>query len=252
MRAVSHGWIEFWCQPKIQLRRKQLAGIEILARLRHPQHGLLGPSSFLSGADDAALLALSELAVITAIKTSIDCLKLGLTLPVSFNASLHSVNHLPLLSIAAEMRRKHIGWPGLIIDVGEIDATRGHALPRELAAELAAAGVRLAVDGVGEAGLPIGKLREIGFTEVKLNRSLVAGCSNSATNARICQAVVELAHTSGGVAVAVGVENGADAHTLFRLGCDIGQGFLFGRPMEQEQFVDLLRTRASRAGGLAA
>ena len=61
--ALKNNWIEFWFQPKVDLRRKQLAGAEAFARVRHPQHGILMPGSFIPGADDASLLKLSELAL---------------------------------------------------------------------------------------------------------------------------------------------------------------------------------------------
>ena len=66
--ALSKGWIEFWCQPKIDLRKKQLAGVELFARCRHPQSGILSPKAFMPGATDAELLAISGLAVVNALK----------------------------------------------------------------------------------------------------------------------------------------------------------------------------------------
>ena len=65
---LKNGWIEFWYQPKIDLRRKQLAGAEVLARCRHPQSGILLPAAFMPGATEADLTLLSELALASALK----------------------------------------------------------------------------------------------------------------------------------------------------------------------------------------
>ena len=54
--ALKNNWVEFWYQPKIDLRRKQLAGAEAFARVCHPEHGVLLPGSFMPGADDASML----------------------------------------------------------------------------------------------------------------------------------------------------------------------------------------------------
>ncbi|MGI8526237.1 MAG: EAL domain-containing protein [Pseudolabrys sp.] len=66
--ALSNNWIEFWYQPKIDLRKKQLTGAEAFARARHPQHGIVLPAAFLPEASEADLLKLSELAVASALK----------------------------------------------------------------------------------------------------------------------------------------------------------------------------------------
>ena len=59
--ALKNGWMEFWYQPKIDLRKKQLAGAEAFARARHPQFGILSPGAFMPGATESELIALSEL-----------------------------------------------------------------------------------------------------------------------------------------------------------------------------------------------
>src|SRR5579872_5090268 len=83
--ALSKNWIEFWHQPKIDLRKKQLAGTEAFARARHPQHGILAPGSFMPGADDASLVALSEFALVSALKAGLAFSKLGVNLRIAVN-----------------------------------------------------------------------------------------------------------------------------------------------------------------------
>jgi EAL domain-containing protein (putative c-di-GMP-specific phosphodiesterase class I) len=58
--ALRNNWLEIWYQPKIDLKRKCLAGAEALARIRHPQEGMLWPDSFLPGIDDSLALRTSR------------------------------------------------------------------------------------------------------------------------------------------------------------------------------------------------
>ena len=66
--AVRNNWIEFWYQPKIDLRKKQLAGAEAYARARHPQHGVALPDAFMPGAQEAALIKLGEMSLTNALQ----------------------------------------------------------------------------------------------------------------------------------------------------------------------------------------
>ncbi len=83
--ALDKNWIEFWYQPKIALRKKQLAGAEAYARARHPQHGIVKPSAFMPDASDAAVLRLSELALRSALKAGINFSRLGINLRLTVN-----------------------------------------------------------------------------------------------------------------------------------------------------------------------
>jgi EAL domain-containing protein (putative c-di-GMP-specific phosphodiesterase class I) len=89
---------------------------------------------------------------------------------------------------------------------------------------------------------------ELPFTEIKLDRAFVANSSNNPANAPLCKSAIDLAHNFGGAAVALGIEKAADAVTLMTMGCDFGQGFLFGQPMPQERLLALLRQRAATQG----
>jgi CheY-like chemotaxis protein len=101
--ALKNRWIEFWYQPKIDLRKKQLAGVEAFARCRHPHHGTLAPVAFMTDATESDLLALSELALANTLKTAAIFSKLGVHLRFAVNIP---VDALVKLSIA-EMVRIH-------------------------------------------------------------------------------------------------------------------------------------------------
>jgi EAL domain-containing protein (putative c-di-GMP-specific phosphodiesterase class I)/CheY-like chemotaxis protein len=247
--VLDNGWIEFWLQPKINLRRKQLAGIELFARCRHPQLGVLLPGAFMPGATQAELERISELAITEALKAGLRLSKLGLNMRFAINVPVTALLKLPI----AELVRAHRSaadhrWPGLIIDITEDQIVRDLPLAADLAKTLAPVKVTLAIDDFGRGYSALARLQELPFAELKLDRSFVKDCGTDKVHAPLCKTVIELAHNFGSHAVAIGIEKAADALALTSMGCDIGQGFLLGQPMPEDRFVSLLRQRAAGQG----
>jgi hypothetical protein len=117
----------------------------------------------------------------------------------------------------------------------------------EVGAELQPSGIAFAIDDFGRGYLPMARLQELPrFSELKLDRGFVAGCAADKGHAAIGKTVIDLAHNFGSEAVAVGVEDPADANALAKMGCDIAQGYLFAQPMAMERFQALLRQRAEQ------
>ena len=251
--ALKNNWVEFWIQPKVDLRRKQLAGAEVFARVRHPQHGILMPGSFIPDADDASLLTLSELALTSALKAGIALGKLGVDLPIAVNIPLPALVKLPVGDIVRGHRSSANDWAGLMIDLNEDQIIAEIALANELREKLEPHNVKLAIDNFGRGHASLMKLKELPFAEMKLDRSFVVDCGTNKVNAPICKSVIDLAHGFNSVVVGIGLEKAADVLALVSMGCDLGQGFLFGEPMPHERFVALLRQRATvRASAAAA
>ncbi|MFL4970896.1 MAG: EAL domain-containing protein [Xanthobacteraceae bacterium] len=120
-------------------------------------------------------------------------------------------------------------------------------LVHEVGAELQPSGIAFAIDDFGRGYLPMARLQELPrFSELKLDRGFVAGCAADKGHAAIGKTVIDLAHNFGSEAVAVGVEDPADANALAKMGCDIAQGYLFAQPMAMERFQALLRQRAEQ------
>jgi EAL domain-containing protein (putative c-di-GMP-specific phosphodiesterase class I) len=246
--ALNNKWIEFWYQPKIDLRKKQLAGAEAYARARHPQHGIVLPSAFMPGASEATIIKLSEQALASALKAGLNFSKLGISLRLSVNIPLAALVKLSVEDIVKAHRPQADKWPGLIIDVPEEEIVTELALADEIAKKLERHNVQLAIDDFGRGTSSLARLGELPFAELKLNRSFVADCGTDKVNAPLCKTAIDLAHNFGRVAVATGIEKAADAMALVSMGCDFGQGFLLGQPMPEERFVSLLRQRAATQG----
>jgi EAL domain-containing protein (putative c-di-GMP-specific phosphodiesterase class I)/CheY-like chemotaxis protein len=249
--ALRKHWIEFWYQPKIDLRKKQLVGVEAFARVRHPQNGVLMPSAFMPGASDSDLVTLSEQALDQGLKANLNFLKLGATLRLAVNIPTNALVKVPVADIVQSHRGKFEKWPGVIIDIPEEQIVSDMALANDITKKLAHLEVKLAVDDFGRGHSSLTRLKELPFAELKLDRAFVTDCGTDKVNAPLCKTVIDLAHNFGSIAVAVGIEKASDALALVSMGCDYGQGFLLGQPMPEERFISLLRQRANlptRAG----
>jgi EAL domain-containing protein (putative c-di-GMP-specific phosphodiesterase class I) len=134
-------------------------------------------------------------------------------------------------------------WPGLIIDVTEEQIVTDLALAAEITNNLQHLDVKLAIDDFGRSYSSLVRLKELPFAELKLDRAFVTDCGTDKVNAPLCKTVIDLAHSFGSMAVAIGIEKASDALALVSMGCDYGQGFLLGQPMPEERFISLLRQR---------
>jgi EAL domain-containing protein (putative c-di-GMP-specific phosphodiesterase class I) len=246
--ALDQTWVEFWYQPKIELRRKKLAGAEAYARIRHPQHGILSPASFMPDASEGSILRLAELAVTSALRAGKSFAELGLQLPIAVNIPVPALIPLPLDEMIRAHHAPGAKWAGLIIDVTEEQILTDLSLAAELTRRMAGLNVKLAIDDFGRGLSSLSRLQNMPFAELKLDRNYVTDCGTDKVKAPLCKTVIDLAHNFGSVTVAVGIEKAADALALVSMGCDYGQGFLLGQPMAEERFVSLLRQRAAHQG----
>ena len=135
-------------------------------------------------------------------------------------------------------------WPGLIIEVTEDEAVQEFDAVSEAAVQLRIYDVTLAIDDFGSGYSSFARLKQFPFSEIKLDRSFVQNCATDPMNASICQSIVDLARATGATCVAEGIETETDRDALIRLGCNFGQGYLFGRPMSVGKLIERTSERA--------
>jgi EAL domain-containing protein (putative c-di-GMP-specific phosphodiesterase class I) len=241
--ALRNHWLEIWYQPKIDLRRKCLSGAEALARIRHPELGVLPPANFLSGVDEGSLAELAQHALLATLFDWTIFEEAGFNLHLAVNVPVGVLFKLAIPRLVAQYRPKSARWPGLILALTEDQIARDITLADEIAGQLRGSGISIAIDDFGAGYSSFSNLRNLPFAELTIDRSFVTGCATDAANAAICQTAIDLAHRFGGAAVADGVESAADMQALMVMGCDFGQGVLIAPPMPKERFVELLRQR---------
>jgi len=241
--VLRRGWFELWYQPKIELRSKRLAGAEGLVRARRPDGNVISPGVFLPGAGEADMLALTERVIGTALRDFEDCVALGAVLKLSVNVPASALVKLPLARMLREQRPRAANWPGLILEVTEDEVLRDLKIANEIAVELRALQCSLAVDDFGAGYSSLARLRQLPFSELKIDRSYVTDCHRDKINAGLCETIVELAKRFALKTVAEGIETAHESHKLQGIGCDMGQGYLFARPMSKDHFLAALGKR---------
>jgi EAL domain-containing protein (putative c-di-GMP-specific phosphodiesterase class I) len=241
--VLRRNWFEQWYQPKIDLRSKRLVGAEALVRARRPDGSLLSPGSFLPGAKEEDMLALTERVILTALRDFEDCAALGATVKLSVNVPASAFVKLPIVQMLREERPSASNWPGLILEVTEDEVMHDLEIANEVADELRRFGCSLALDDFGAGYSSLARLRQLPFSELKIDRSYVTDCHLDKVNAGLCETIVELAKRFDLKTVAEGIETTHESHKLQGIGCDIGQGFLFAKPMSKDSFVAVLGRR---------
>jgi len=244
--ALSRGWFEIWYQPKIDLRRKCLAGAEALARIRHPSQGLMLPGSFLPGIGEGSIARLTEHALVATLENWSVFDAAGFNLHLAINVPVSVLLTLPIPDLVERHRPQSERWPGIILEVTEDEVVRDIRVAQAVASQLRVAGIQIAIDDFGAGYSSLTNLRELPFSELKLNHSFVRDCATDATNAALCQTAIDLAHRFGSAAVAEGIESQLDLQALIAMGCDFGQGALMAPPMPRDDFLDLLLQRLTR------
>jgi EAL domain-containing protein (putative c-di-GMP-specific phosphodiesterase class I) len=245
--AVKNGWTQFWYQPKISFRNKTLVGIETFVRLFHPNKGLVPAAVALHRAGDRGLTALAHHALLETAAASTMLAELGLNPSITINATLKVLQTLPIARIFRDHVAKTTRQPNWIFDVSEEDISENLATVKHLSAIFRSVGIKLAVDNFSGKMLSLSTLRDLPIAEIKLSPSFVAHCSTNAGHAAVCKALIDLAHDLPCEAVGVGIETVAQSQTLQRLGCDVGQGCLFGHPLPLKQITAMIKQRAVQA-----
>jgi EAL domain-containing protein (putative c-di-GMP-specific phosphodiesterase class I) len=245
--ALSRDWFEIWYQPKIDLTRKCLAGAEAVARIRHPALGVMRPGSFLPAVTEDSVARLTELAVMATLADWTVFDEAGFNLSLAINVPVSVLRKVSIPALVEQCRPSCERWPGIILELTEDELVRDLALARAIANDVRVNGIQIAIDHFGAGHSSLSSLRELPFSELKLDPALTRDCATDTANAAICQTAIDLAHRFGSAAVADGIERQADLQALIAMGCDFGQGALLAPPMPQEDFLELLLQRANRS-----
>ncbi len=227
-------------QPLVELRSGRLVGFEVLARWKHPILGTLSPNDFISMVEGCALLNELTRALVRKALTCDELKQSSLRL---------SVNVSPLQLL-------HFNSPGRILEASEQSGFQLKRLTIEItetaivddperakaaAQQLKTLGCRLALDDFGTGYSSLKHLHALPFDELKVDQSFVRSITDRRESRKIVGAAVGLGQALGLTTIAEGVETEEQANVLFWMGCDVGQGWFFGRPVGIEDLPRLIR-----------
>lgn len=241
--VLRRNWFELWYQPKIDLRTMRLAGAEALVRARHPVRGVVPPFFFLPDAGEDELLKLTELVILTALGDWDIFNEYGVPMKFAVNVPVSAFTKLPIPRMLSEARPKAKEWPGMVLEVTEDQIIHDLALANDVAAALRELNCNLALDDFGAGYSSLARLRQLPFSELKIDRSYVMNCDRDQLNAGLCETIVELGKRFGLKVVAEGIETVHESHKLQGIGVNVGQGYLFAKPMPKGELIALMRRR---------
>src|SRR5439155_18592709 len=132
-QALDSGWFEIWYQPKIDLKRKCLAGAEALARINHPTLGVLLPGSFLPDVAEGSIARLTEHSLLTTLVSWAAFDEAGFNLLLALNVPVSVLLKLPIPALVDANRPKSERWPGIILEVTEDEIVRDIKLSNRIA-----------------------------------------------------------------------------------------------------------------------
>jgi PAS domain S-box-containing protein len=232
-------------QPLVRLADNRPVAVEALVRWRHPSRGLLRPSEFLHLADTAPLAGPLGARVLrqAAHAAAAWVRQLGpeIELQVAVNMSERQLLQPGTVGLLREALRVADCDPArLVVEVSERALAREPAAALEALKALKAVGVQISLDDVGTETSPLSYLSRYPLDLVKIDRSLVAGLGTDPERGAVVASLVSLAHGLGVRCLAEGVETTDQLTALRRLGCDLAQGYLFSRGMEQPAATEWL------------
>ena len=245
--VLKRDWFELWYQPKIELKTMRLVGAEALVRARHPTRGVVAPYFFLPDASEEDLLALTERVILTALGDWDIFNENGVAMKFAVNVPVCAFVKLPIPRMLREARPRAANWPGMVLEVTEDQIIHDLNLANDVAGDLRALNCTLALDDFGAGYSSLARLRQLPFSELKIDRSYVMNCDKDPLSAGLCETIVELSKRFGLKTVAEGIETVHESHKLQGIGCQVGQGYLFSRPMPKGQLIGLMRQRLMAA-----
>jgi EAL domain-containing protein (putative c-di-GMP-specific phosphodiesterase class I) len=251
-RALANHEMVLHYQPIVDLATGTVAGLEALIRWNHPTRGLIGPDAFIGTAEETGLIVpVGRWALDTACDQVARWVREGIVpvdLGLSVNLSPRQLQDEHLVAdVAAAIRRSGIAPACLTLEMTEtllVDDMSAAVITLDA---LKALDVRLAIDDFGTGYSSINYLSRLPIDILKVDRSFVAAASDPGDpRARLARTMLGLGHSVGMPAVAEGIENAAQASLVRELGCQFGQGFYFGRPVDAAATTRLFRVAPER------
>ena len=242
-------WVAF--QPQRHLHDGAVRSVECLVRWRHPELGDVDPEAFIPIAESTSLI---DLVLDRVLDASLGRLAAwdaaGLHLDACVNLSARQLSDMSL----PERVRLHLARHGLpahrlVLEVTESRLMSDPEHSATIVQELHNLGVQMSIDDFGTGYSSLAYLQRLAVDELKIDKSFITRL-HEAGNATIVRSTIELGHNLGLRMVAEGVEDERTADRLARMGCDVLQGYLIGRPVAADDLISHLAPAAGRSSGV--
>jgi PAS domain S-box-containing protein len=242
---------QFVChfQPKVDLRTGAVLGFEALSRWEHPQHGLISPGSFIAVIERTGLSHTFTARMLRKVFAEArDFLPEAMFVSVNISPAQILGGSLPAV-IQRTAEEESFPLQRLILEITETALLDDLERARASAKALKSLGVRLAIDDFGTGYSSLHHLQVLPFDEIKIDMSFVRSMLHERESRKIVAALVGLGHSLGMVTVAEGIEETAQAAMLISMGCDRGQGWLYGKPAPASELTEMIAPLSGKGSG---
>jgi len=241
-KAIENSQIVPFFQPLVELRTGRLRGFEVLARWQHPLRGLVLPDDFIPLAEATGLNGLLTSNLLRSVFAEAKGIPEHLTLSVNVSLTQLTDRTLPK-NICLTARAAGFSLNRLILEITESALVDNTEYIYFIANELKEQGCRLALDDFGTGYSSLRHLQALPFDELKIDASFVRSMTHTKESRKIAAAIIGLGNSLDLVTVAEGIEDQTHADMLLWLGCELGQGWLYGKPIPSEELPELLAAK---------
>lgn len=243
--GIQNGCIELYYQPKVNLRAERVVGVECLARWRHPVRGMLPPAAFIEAIEQHDLIDAFSLEVFRlAVAQQRVWQDQGHSLKTSVNLSMNNLLQVNLpKTLLALTEAAGVSPRGVVLELTESRLVSDLKLSLEILIRLRLLGFGLSIDDFGTGFASMDVLKQMPFSELKIDRAFVNGAATDPAALAILKSSASLGATLGMNVVAEGVETQSDWDVVAAVGCDEVQGYFLSRPLTAEALRQWLAER---------
>ncbi len=256
-RALEHNEFRLFYQPVIELESGKVSGVEALIRWFHPERGMVPPLDFIPLAEETGLIVpIGHWVLQEACRYAAELqgrYPLGEPLHMAVNLSARQVARTELVDEVRQILEDTGLDPStLILEITESVMIQDMDLAIARLTELKALGVQLAIDDFGTGYSSLNYVRRFPVDILKVDKSFIDGVTEGGESSALTAAVIELASILSLKPVAEGIERPDQLQRLLELQCDLGQGFLFAKPLPEIELEPMLADRFEMAREAAA
>jgi diguanylate cyclase (GGDEF)-like protein len=230
-------------QPTINLQSEHVVGVEALVRWRHPVRGIVQPNDFIPLAEETGLIIpIGRWVLAQACRQAVRWRQETHAVQVSVNVSARQLDDKNLFEdVQGALADSGLKSTSLTLEITETALMRDADSTAQQLRKLKALGVRIAIDDFGTGYSSLAYLSQFPVDVLKIDRTFITGLSDSADSRALAHTLIQLGKTLGLEALAEGIEEQAQLEILKHEQCELGQGFLFARPLTVEDFQLYLR-----------
>jgi EAL domain-containing protein (putative c-di-GMP-specific phosphodiesterase class I) len=245
--SIPEGEVEVHYQPLMCFQTGRALGVEALVRWRHPVHGLLSPSRFIALAErNGSIVPLTWTVLRRVVRQHAAWKKAGVSLAVSVNVSALFLAALETADALLDLLHDEGFDPHqLTLEITETEAARNPPVANALLRRLRESGVAVAMDDYGVGFSTLQRLQLFPFSNLKIDRWLVADLATDPQAQRTVRMLVALGQEQNFTLTGEGIETEEQWRILRELGCDYGQGYLIARPMPAQEVPTWLEAKTA-------